>query len=116
MPWHVRSDSFSLVIKVPLLGVKAVWCLNDWLTLDDIEISTGLESRDYEEESLNIESEFGGELALLWIGLHLVGVHNLPLLGDLLVEASDDNVLVVLVVSESNGKSLLLLVNDEVSL
>lgn len=116
MPWHVGSDSFGPVIKVPFLGVETVWCLDDWLALDDIEISTRLESRDDEEKSLNIQSEFSGELALLWISLHLVDVHDLPLLGSFLIEASDDNVLVVLIVSESNSKSLLLLVDEEVSL
>jgi hypothetical protein len=116
MLWLISSNRLGPVVEVPFLWIETVCCLDDWLALNNIEISAGLKSRDNEEKSLNIHTEFGRKLSLLGIRFHLIDVHDLPLLGSLLGKFGDHNVLVVLVLSIRNIKCLSLLIENEVTL
>jgi hypothetical protein len=49
MLWLISSNRLGPVVEVPFLWIETVCCLDDWLALNNIEISAGLKSRDNEE-------------------------------------------------------------------
>jgi hypothetical protein len=80
-------------MEVPRLGISSIWCLDNKVSSEDIEVSSGFHVGNNVEWSLNIESVLFVEFTLLWFSLPLVSIDNIPLLVESTVFLPHVNVL-----------------------
>jgi len=74
------SDSFGFLIKVPDLGSKGVWGLDDGLAINQINIPTGGHFCDNVELSLDFKAKVGVHVSLFKGIWHIFNVDNIVLL------------------------------------
>ena len=108
------SDGSRLLVEVPDLLSSSIVNLNGHVSVvEDFEESVVWELGDDVEVSFDVESEFLVVLSLSWFSLPFVSVDDIPLLVDLAVLGSDDDVSVLRVIGSLNFDNLSSFVDNE---
>jgi hypothetical protein len=100
-------------MEVPNLGSSTIWSLDNHVSvIDQIKVSVVWKCRDNVEVSFNVESESLIELTLSWFSLPFVNIDDVPLLEDLVLLNSNNNVSVLLINSTLDFYNLSFLVHN----
>jgi hypothetical protein len=106
-------------VEVPYLGLSAIWCLDDHVSVvDQIEISVGSHLRNNVEISFNDKSESFVLFTLLWLRV-VINIDDVPLLSEFISSVGNLDVSVLVVSVDTlvlNFNNLSFLVDDESAL
>jgi hypothetical protein len=100
------------LVEVEFLGIITVWCLDDQVVSENVEISCACHGSLDVEVSFYVQAEVFVEFTFLWLFLVLINIDDIPFLMDLSTWLVDDDVSVLTVNTSLDIDSIALLIDD----